>query len=300
MDEFEHGDLVNPYKFKFQPPEVFYSDHRRAYKRRILDLEPAKHKFHYINVLCTDGKKFLLIGTEEGDILVFSLAENKILKLMKADRWINSLLLSKNNIFTVGQNRAITCFNMKGGRRCLSFPQSQDGYGAKGIKLSDTAITNKIIANVGFGKFKIFDAIKLKVIYSFDIAVDTLREVQTDHGTNKPLVINYCVIKKFFKVCYLLEEDGNVYFYNYKQHKLLRKIKLFDVNENLANHILLVNSLLIEQDGFLFIVLQFSKNDRLETKELKTILCVIRIFRIGEHRRIEIIFHSRLCRPTLT
>lgn len=295
MNALQLGDFENPIHFHFQPAEVFHSDHQRAYKRRILDLEPAQQRFRYINALCTDGKKHLLIGTEEGDILIFSLEQNKILKLVKAERWINSLLLSRSNIFTVGENKAVTCFNLHSGKKRLSFPQIQDGYGAKGIKLSDTAITNKIIANVGFGKFKIFDAIKLKVIYCFDIANDSLKEVQAENQTGQPLVINYCVVKRFFKICYLLEDDSHVYFYNYKEHKLLHKIKLFDIHENRAHNIMLVNSLLMEQDSFLFVVLQFSKNTEESTQELKTILCVIKIFKTGEHKKILTIFHSRLC-----
>lgn len=296
MNEQLLGDFNDLSHFHFQPAEKFYSVHKRVYQRRILDLEPAKHRFQYINVLCTDGKRYLLIGTEEGDVVIFSLEENRILKLIKADRWLNSLLLTRKHIFTVGQSRTISCFQLQSGNRIYDFPQLQDGYGSKGIKLSDTAIANKIIANVGYGKFKIFDAIKLKVIYNFDIAHDTLKEVEAEHGTHRPMILNYCVIKRLFKVCYLLEEDGHIYFYNYKEHKLLRKVKIFDYRDNLAQDILLVNSLLLEQDGFLFIVLQFSKNQEEASPELRTILCVVRVFKMGEHKKIEIIFHSRLCK----
>ena len=295
MSAAQLEDLDIQSHFHFQPAEAFYSEHERVYKRRILDLEPAKDRFKYINVLSTDGKRFLLIGTEEGDILVFSLEENRIVRFIKADRWINSLLLSKRHIFTVGQSKAITCYYLDSGQKRLSFPQIQDGYGTKGIKLSDTAISNKIIANVGFGRFKIFDAIKLKVIYCFDVGLDSLKEVEAEHRTTKPTVLNYCVIKKLFKVCYLLEEDSHVYFYNYKQHKLLKKIKLFDYNENLTNNILLVNSLLIEQDAFLFIVLQFSKNQEGPKQDLKTVLFVVRVLNSSGQKEIELIFHSRLC-----
>lgn len=295
MNDAQIGDLQTLSHFHFQPAEVFHTGHHREYRRRILDLKPVQDRFQCINVLSTDGKKYLLIGTEEGDIMVFSFEENQIIRLIKADRWINSLLLSRTQIFTVGQSKAITSYRLGSGRKCYDFPQPQDGYGAKGIKLSDTAITNKIIANVGFGKFKIFDAIKLKVIYCFDIGYDSLKEIEAEHLTNLPMVLNYCVIKRYFKVCYLLEEDGHVYFYNYKEHKLLRKIRLFDYEENLNHHILLVNSLLLEQDGFLFVILQFSKNLEDASPELKSILCVIRVFMLGEHKKIDVIFHSRLC-----
>lgn len=281
--------------FHFQPPEVFYSEHQKIYQRRVLNLESIQNRLQDINALCTDGKSFLLIGTEGGEILVFSLEENKFILVIRAEPWLNSLLLSKKHIFTVGQSRSVACYQLTSGHKAFSFEQAQEGYGAKGVKLSDTAITGKVIANVGFGKFKIFDIVKLKIIYCFDISHDTLKEVTAEHGTPKPSVLNYCVIRRLFKVCYLLEEDSHLYFYNYKEHKLLRKIKLFDLAENAAHDVMLVNSLLLEQDGFLFVVLQFSKNTEDAIADLKTIVCVVKVFKMGEHKQIEIIFHSWLC-----
>jgi len=279
--------------FHFSEEEIFYSELKRVYKRRILNLKPLSNQFEYVNALCTDGKKYLLIGTEEGTIFVFSLKENKMIGTIKGVRWIYSLLVTYNRIFAVGQSRIVKCFNLRSLRATYYFPQSEEGYGSKGIKLSDTEITNKIIANVGYGKFNIFDAVKLKVIYCFDIAWDTLKEIKSEHTTIKPTVINYCVIKRFFKVCYILDEDGHVYFYNYKQHKLLRKIRLFDYQEMITNNQILANSLILEQDGFLFIVLQFS-NNRIDNVHLKSVLCVVRVFKIGEHKKIDVLFFARL------
>lgn len=281
--------------FRFSEEEVFYSELKRAYKRRILDLNPLSNQFEYINALCTDGKKYLLIGTEEGTIYVFSLKDNQMIGTIKGVRWMYSLLITYNRIFAVGQSRIVKCFNLRSLRKTNYFPQMLEGYGSKGIKLSDTEITNKIIANVGYGKFKIFDAVKLKVIYCFDIAWDTLKEIKSEHTTLQPTVINYCVIKRFFKVCYMLDEDGHIYFYNYKQHKLLRKIRLFDYDELTKNNQILANSLILEQDGFLFIILQFS-NNQIENCQLKSVLFVVRVFRFGEHKNIEIIFFAQLCK----
>lgn len=299
MNDLQMGELNKLSSFHFQPAETFQSEHRRAYWRRVMDLEPMKHSFLYINALCTDGKNHLLIGTEEGDVLIFSLRENRILRMLKADRWLNSLLLSNFHVFTVGKTRAIKCFQLRNGKMNYVFPQSEDGYGAKGVKLCETGITNKLIANVGYGRFKIFDSIKFKVIYSFDIAHDSVREVESEYGTANPTVLNYCVIKSFFKVCYLLEEDGHIYFYNFKEHKLIKKVKLFDYGENLALGMLLVNSLLLEHDGFVFIVLQFSKTVDDWAHDLKTVLCVVRIYKKDDIKRIDTMFHSRLCRFSL-
>lgn len=281
-------------RFHFSQESVVYSELKKPYNWRVLDLEPIQNQFQYVNVLCTDGRKYLIIGTEEGLIYIFSLLQNQITGVVIADKWINGLLVSQNKLFSVGITNSIDCFNIRSLRLAFKFPTSREGYGPKGVKLSDTAINNKIIANTGFGQFKIIDAIKLKVIYCFNIAWDTLKEVQADYGAEGPTVINYCVIKRFFKVCYLLQEDGHVYFYNYKEHKLLRKIRLFDFEESYKNNNLMVNSLMLEQDGFLFIVLQFSNNS-LDNQKLKSVLFVIQMFNFGEHRKIDVIFFARLC-----
>lgn len=281
--------------FHFSEEEIFYSELKRAYKKRILDLNPLSNHFEYINALCTDGIKHLLIGTEEGTIYVFSLVDNSMVGTIKGVKWIYSILLTYNRIFAVGQSRVIKCFNLRSLRQTYYFPQSEEGYGSKGIKLSETAISNKIISNVGYGKFKIFDAVKLKVIYCFDIAYDTLKEIKPEHASSNPTVINYCVIKRHFKICYMLEEDGHIYFYNYMQHRLQRKIRLFDYEEVSGNKQILANSLILEEDGFLFIVLQFS-NNKIEKCQLKSVLFVLRVFKIGQEKKIEVIFFARLCK----
>ncbi len=264
-----------------------------------MDLEALQSKFQYINTLSTDGDRFLIIGTEGGMILIFSLIENKILCTIDSDPWICSMYVANGLLYTVGGNRSIKAYSLRSFKKVMELPQesNMEAYSAKGIKLSPTAISNTLLANVGYGKFKIIDTKRRKVIYSFDIAKDTLQEVTADHGTAQPTVVNYCVIKNMFKVCYLLEEDDHLYFYNYKFHKLLKKIRLFDYQANIRMNTLLVNSLILEQDGYLFVILQFSR-DRGDNHEhlLKTIMYVVRVYVIGEHRNIKVLFYKDLRR----
>lgn len=114
------------------------------------------------------------------------------------------------------------------------------------------------------------------MIYSFDVSKDAFKHKEPHHATPQATVTNYCVVKSSFAVCYLLEEDDNIYFYNYMQHKLIAKIKLFNYKLYLLQNTLIVNSLLLEQDGILFIILQFSiTKDEDSDPILKTILYVI-------------------------
>lgn len=283
--------------FKFSGPQIFHSQLARAYTRRVLDITSLQDRFKYVNALATDGKRRLIIATEEGLIYVFSLTENRIIGIISSDQWLGSIQVVGNLLYAVGGCRSIKGYSLRSLRKVADFPQQDDpkAYASKGSKLLETAISNKIIANVGFGRFKVFDALRKKIIYSFDIATDTLNEVSVAHRTEQPTIINYCVVKSMFKICYLLEDDEHLYFYNYKFHQLLKKIRLFDFSANLESGILLVNSLLLEQDGYLFIILQFSK-ERSGDKEhmLKTIMYVVRVYGMGEHRRIKVLFFKDL------
>lgn len=281
---------------KFSEPTPFKSQTGRTYSRRVLDLESLIDEFKYINALSTDGKHYLLIGTESGLVYVFSLTRNMLEGCFRSSEWINGLQLTSNTIFIVGIDRVIKCYDLYSRKQIFELPQitEDSAYSSKGIRLCDTSINNKVIANVGYGKFKIIDVIKMKVIYCFDIAKDTLNEVQ--HGNSRPTILNYIVIKKLFKVCYLLEEDDHIYFYNYKEHKLRKKLTLFEHEVNLSKGILLVNSLLLEQACCLFVILQFSTPKKLNPEEtyLTSIIYVIEVIVDEGHQNIHLLFFEKL------
>lgn len=300
----KENDLAVLDKYRFSGPEKFYSKLKKVYQRRILNLEPINSYFEYLNTLSSDGKKYLAIGTESGLIFIFSLKENKFTGSFRGDKWISSMELSQQLLYTSGFSRVIDCYNLRSNQKVLELPQetARQAYGTKGIKFVNTAIKGKVIANVGFGKFKIFDSKKRKTIYSFDISKDSLKEVEMDETSREPTVHNFCVIQKLFKIVYLLAEDDHIYFYNYKHHKLLKKIKLFDYRANIRAGILMVNSLILNQDNFLFVVLQFSDPNS-STSSLTTLLKFIEVSNIGEHPKMQVIFEqtrSRLLANQMT
>lgn len=290
---------------KFSEPEIIRSLENRMYKKRVMDMEDCMQELNYINTLTSDGRSFLLIGAEQGIILVFSLTNNKLHGFFRSDVWLNSVQYSLNKAFVVGKSREIQVYNIHSCKKIAAYPQIYDdeGYGSKGVKLCETSITNKIIANVGYGKFKIFDARSLKVIYTFDIEVDTLKEIKAEHRTLKPTVINHIVIKKLFKVVYLLEQDDHIYFYNYRFHKLVSKIRLFSIEDLAQKGTFLMTSMLLEQDKYLFVIVQFSKpvasvtpDGELESQSAKiqTILYVIHVHTQDGTRKIDLLFFSHL------
>lgn|SRR3990167_5597550 len=298
---FEHWAA----SLKFSEPEVIRSLENRMYKKRVMDMDICMEELNYVNTLTSDGKSFLLIGAEQGIILVFSLTSNKLHGFFRSDVWLNSVQYALNKAFVVGKSREIQLYNIRSCRRVAAYPQiaDEEGYSSKGVKLCETSITNKIIANVGYGKFKIFDARSLKVIYTFDIEVDTLNEIKAEHKTLKPTVINHIVIKKLFKVVYLLEQDDHIYFYNYRFHKLICKIRLFSMEDLAHKGTFLMTSMLLEQDKFLFAILQFSTpvlqvsaegELQSESAKIQTILYVIHVEMVNGDRKISLLFFSSL------
>lgn len=144
---------------KFGNPEGFKSNFGRDYSKRVLNLESLQNDFKYLNALTTDEKEFLMIGTEGGYIYVFSLKDNAMVGTIKTDIWTCSLQLANGLLFAVGATRSILCYSMRSFNKILEFKQITDinAYGPKGVKLFNTAINDKLIANVGYGKFKIFN-----------------------------------------------------------------------------------------------------------------------------------------------
>ena len=283
----------------FSELEIFKSKHRN-YSRRILDFSMERDTYSYLNTICSDGDKFLFIGTEEGFVYTFSLVKNRFLAVFLADKWINSIQFSCNMIFCVGQERVIRTFAFRSFKKCFEVKANPDSeaYCTKGVKLCDTSINNRVIANVGFGRFTIIDSRKRKVIYNFDIAKDSMNEIEIQEREEEPKILNYCVIHNMFKLSYLIEDCDHIYFYNYKKHTLVYKIRLYDRRKMEDQNTIMVNSLLVEQDGYLFTILQFSTN-QLEKSKLYSILYVIRITVDQGVKKIRLLFNAELSRPLL-
>ena len=279
----------------FGEPEPFTSL-LRTYNRRILDFSQEKEEFGYLNTICSDGKKHLLIGTEQGIIYVFSLLANRFVASIRADKWINSIKLASQKVFSVGMDRIIRSFEVKSQKQCFVLKTSDDdaAFGAKGVKLYETSHTNKLIANTGFGRFSVLDPKKNKVIYRFDVSKESSGSSfgRTDKAS-PATVINYCVVKGSFLLIYLLEDNEHLFFFDYKQRKMEKRVRAFEMDKLARRNAMLVNSLLLEDDGYIFMVMQFSMNER-EINNLITILYVFEAKKTPGPDRVRELFQLKL------
>lgn len=288
-------DMSNIAHLGFSEPEPFTSL-LRTYNRRILDFSEEKEKFGYLNTICSDGKKHLLIGTEQGIIYVFSLLANRFVASIRSDKWINSIQLACHQVYSVGIDRIIRSFHLKSQKQCFAIETSEDdaAFGAKGVKLYDTTFTHKLIANTGFSRFAVLDPKKNKVIYRFDVSKDASGcSLGLAAKSSPTTVLNYCMVKRSFLLFYLLEDDEHLFFFDYKRRRLEKKIRVFEMDKLVRKNVMLVNSLLLEEEGHIFMVLQFSMNER-DKSNLITILYVFEATNKPGNDRVRELFQLKL------
>ena len=279
----------------FGEPEPFTSL-LRTYNRRILDFSQKKEEFGYLNTICSDGKKYLLIGTEHGIIYVFSLLANRFIASFRSDKWINSLRLASHKVYSVGLDRIIRSHFLKSQKLCFAISTSADeeAFGAKGVKIYETSFTGKLIANIGFGRFAVLDPKKNKVIFRFEVSKGSTGSSGGPTGrSSSTTVLNYCVVKSSFLLFYLIEDNEHLFFFDYKQRRLEKKIRVFEMDKLVRKNVILVNSLLLEEDWHIFMVLQFSMGDR-ERSNLITVLYVFEVSEKPGTDRVRELFQLKL------
>jgi hypothetical protein len=106
-------------------------------------------------------------------------------------------------------------------------------------------------------------------------------------------VLNYCVVKSSFLLFYLIEDNEHLFFFDYKQRRLEKKIRVFEMDKLVRKNVILVNSLLLEEDWHIFMVLQFSMGDR-ERSNLITVLYVFEVSEKPGTDRVRELFQLKL------
>jgi WD40 repeat protein len=283
-------NTLSIHPIKFGKTQQVTSSYNRVYYRQVLDLSLQKDRFQYLNTLCSDGKKLLLVGSEAGLIYVFSIRENKLLRTISCEKWTQSLCFKKPRVFEVGWERTIRCYNFRSKLKMCELPlcRDQTAFGSKGVKLGEIADSKLILANAGYGKFIIVDSKTNKRLASLDLAASA-----PSQRDDAPHISNYCLIDRTRRVAYLLSEDDRLLVFDYRLRKQLQPLRLFDAARNEENGLMLMNSILLEKDGFLFVVLQFAKSHQ-DRARLKAILYVVRVPRKSLSRAPSVLFHTFL------
>ncbi len=283
-------NTLSIHPIKFGKTQQVTSSYNHVHYRQVLDLSLQKDRFQYLNTLCSDGKKLLLVGSEAGLIYVFSIRDNKLLRVINCDKWTQSLCFKKPRVFEVGWERTIRCYNYRSKLKMCELPLSRDpaAFGSKGVKLAEIADSKLLLANAGFGRFIIVDSKTNKRLACLSLAGPG----PTQPG-DAPHITNYCLIGRARRVAYLLSEDDRLLVFDYRLRKQLQPLRLFDAALNEENGLMLMNSILLEKDGFVFVVLQFAKSQQ-DRARLKAILYVVHVPRKSLSTAPSVLFHTFL------
>jgi WD40 repeat protein len=267
---------------------------------REMDFNSIEHPFKdYINTLCIDKRaRFILIGTEEGQIYVFDLLKNKMMDQITFDKWINSLMITGSSFVASGYNRNIEGFSLKSRARLFrlkAYP-SIDAYSSKGIVFFKVNKKSDILANVGYTDFKVFNAQTRKVLKSFSV-FPTKMDLTGRRSEYEPITLNFATTFKGSTIALMVQNDPHLYFYNYKTNQVIKTLKLYDPVDLEKSRRSLFNTVFMPYRGYILVLLQFAKRGA-HQKFFKTILYVFReVSQIKDNQKqttFEYHFHSEI------
>ena len=244
---------------RFSKMPSMVSQFNRRYNRTELNI--AKYLFKdskdYINVLDFEGEdsRTLVIGTEKGKVVLFSMKMNRIMSCYQTDqKWLSTIILSREDIYFAGKERRIAALSMRSGRMCFSMGEDDDmdGYGSKGIKIV-RCVGSTFVVNCGYGRLKVINMVSRKVLARLDVG-PTLSPPRTN-----PVIMNYCLVSKSRTIAIIFESEDCLHIFDFKLHRLVFKLQLYDGGSKCDSR-LLINSLLITDGDYLVCILQFTDN----------------------------------------
>ncbi len=159
-------------KLRFTEPQESKSGFGRAYTYRYLKL-PWDGDFANVMGGSGSSETHLLIGTEQGKVILFNLPKNKIICCFQSDEWISGVATYGSNIWSVGANKIVRCNQINGHKVTFSMQESDDlsKYPECGILFEKTHQKNFFIYNSGGMTFNIICVRTKKLIRKFDIAL---------------------------------------------------------------------------------------------------------------------------------
>lgn len=254
-----------------------------------MELNIAKYLFKthkdYINFISVEdlNKAQVVIGTEKGIIIVFSLQTNKTIGCFQADQWVSSMKFRGHSLYVSGKSRVLQGFHARSGHKEFSLAQEEafEAYGTAGIKIQSLAPWNRrghrkelMIINSGFCKFKIINSKTKKVLSAFDLDEHLVAATPNMHQrTRRKVIMNYCVISDSNLLCTFLEAGDSIQIFDFKLQKMAYRLQLYDRSSK-PDNTLLINTMLMERSGILFVLLQFTNNQN--KPKITTIIYVIR------------------------
>lgn len=156
-------------QFKFSKVMLSRTSHGRSFNYRRLQLPWQGDCTNVINPYKNEG---IVIGTERGNLIYFSLKHNKPVAVLESDEQLSGVALSGGYLWSVGRQRKITCQHPQTGIVYFTLSESKElgKYSDVGIILHKSYNRDFLIYNSGGLRFTIIHLRSRKVVKRIDIA----------------------------------------------------------------------------------------------------------------------------------
>lgn len=144
------------------------TDHGRNYHYRSLKLSQITG---IPNVITRAGKDNILIGTENGRVLLINLKSNRLKAYLEVDPWLTSVVCHRSEVWSVGLKRELTATSLRSQRKVASFQlqPSKEKYSPNGVQLKPTKAANFYLHNSGGLNFTVISLQTKKPIRRFNL-----------------------------------------------------------------------------------------------------------------------------------
>lgn len=124
------------------------------------------------NVISTYKNEGIIIGTEQGNLIYFSLTLNKPKAILDSDEQLSGVALSGRYLWSVGRKRNVVCQNSRTGRIYLKISETKElgRYSDLGIILHMSYNKDFLIYNSGGLCFTIVHLKSKKIVKRIDIS----------------------------------------------------------------------------------------------------------------------------------
>ena len=265
---------------RFSEGKIIKFEDEMQHVLRTLSFGSPDHQFDdMISTIHTRARmKYLLVGMESGYVFVFWVPGNRAKGIIRADKWINNLFLTHNEIFVSGRHRRIEAYSIHGLKPVfrLQANQNQEAYSSKGLMFSDLGWANRLIMNTGGVTFTILNAKTRKVLQIFSIPEHALKYPGEPNSSSPRVILNYAVQPKRAVLMFMLKDNPSLYVWDMRKQLLLKRLELYDSNYMISKRLHMLTILMGSSDVHLTVVIQFAKTTE-RTRRIKTVAYVVEI-----------------------
>ena len=256
---------------KFSSPKLFShefeGDSHLDLFEKVIDLRKSKDKFgeDIINTIdVSTRKKIIVVGTEKGRVIVFSIHHNKVMMCILSDNWLNSTIIFHKTVVCSGFNKKIEFYSMRS-KPCLfriHCSTKLDGFTNKGVIFKKLNQRCYMISNVGYLKFKVLNVHTRRVLKCFNLTEKDFSNNEIEHNQNDSslgVLSNYTMMSNSKVIAFTSSKESNLYFYDLLAGKMINSIRIKDPVQ-LGSKYFVANTLMLTYGDWVVYIQQFLKN----------------------------------------